>query len=53
MTAMKRVTPEALDAIAWEHHRLIEVDEEQGVKVVQVGRTTFYADLVEPERGAS
>lgn len=52
---MKRVAPDQLDAIAWDHNRLIEVDAELGIKVVRVGSALFYSDLepADAEDGAA
>lgn len=42
---MKRLTPDALEALAFAERRLIEFDDEQGIAVLTVGRETFYADI--------
>lgn len=44
---MKRLTSDALEALAFARGRLIEFDEAQGIMVLRDGRVTYYA-TVEP-----
>ena len=54
---MKRIPYQQLEDRAFLTRRLIEVDEEQGIAVVKIGRETFYAtlppaaDRVDAEKG--
>lgn len=42
---MKRVSREALEAAAWAENRLLEIDRELNIAVLNVKGKTFYADL--------
>lgn len=42
---MKRLSPDALEALAYAKGREIEVDNEQGIALVTVEGVTYYAQL--------
>jgi len=45
---VKRVTPDALEALAHAEHIKIEIDTEQNIAVAQLGSTVYYARLADP-----
>ena len=42
-----QLTPDALDAIAWNHRALIEFDSARGVKVVTLDGVAWWAELAD------
>ena len=43
----RQLTPDALDAVAWNHSALIEYDSARGVKVVTLDGVAWWAELAD------